>query len=85
MIRIISLLEEEGRKEIVDKLIGHKIKKIRLMTAQETEAQGWQDPALVIELDNGIKLFPSSDGEGNDHGMMFGSDPTTGSDFALVG
>jgi hypothetical protein len=56
-------------------IIGVKIKDIRKMTKGEAKKEGWSIEtrvAPVIELENGIKIFPSSDEEGNHVGMLFG-------------
>lgn len=55
-------------------ILGQKITQVREMTAKEKEEEGWSDwpgKVLVIELENGTKLFPSRDGEGNGPGVMF--------------
>ena len=58
------------------KLIGESIKTIRFATAKELNEQCWGvnniNKVVVIELSNGVKLFPSSDYEGNSGGAIFG-------------
>ncbi len=58
------------------KLVGKKIIKIRLMTDKELDEEDWDidnyNPATVIELNDGIKLYASRDGEGNGPGVLFG-------------
>jgi hypothetical protein len=54
---------------------GHRIVKIRKMTKEEVNSEGWEgasETTPVIELDNGVKLFPSADEEGNGPGALFG-------------
>jgi hypothetical protein len=55
---------------------GVRIRTVRKMTQRDAQKQGWGDitnrVAPVIELENGIKIFPSSDEEGNNVGMLFG-------------
>jgi len=62
----------------MDKIIGHKIIKLRTMTDAEAKREGWEDdrerPA-VLELENGVLLYPSCDSEGNGSGVLFGYDP----------
>jgi hypothetical protein len=46
------------------------------MTGAEAKAEGWEDNlefkvAPVIVLDDGTLIYPSSDDEGNDIGMLF--------------
>lgn len=57
-------------------LIGVRIANIRPMTKKEQTAEGWFSPATVIELENGVKLYASRDDEGNDAGVLFGSQGT---------
>ena len=55
-------------------MIGAKIKNIREMTREEAEAEGWslrRDGCRVIELENGVKIYPSQDYEGNGPGALF--------------
>jgi len=44
------------------------------MTNEEKDYEGWYRGTIIIELDNGVLLYPSSDEEGNDTGAMFGKD-----------
>jgi hypothetical protein len=58
-------------------LVGQKIKAVRAMTTKEMEKQHWaQDnlemPPVVVVLEDGTKLFPAMDSEGNGHGCLFG-------------
>lgn len=56
---------------------GRTIAKVRPMTKDELDANGWDDRwdgVVVLELDDGTRLFPSRDPEGNGPGAMFGSD-----------
>jgi hypothetical protein len=58
-------------------LEGAKINKVRKMTLGELDAHGWDDnrgfkPVYIIELDNGMFLYPSRDFEGNGGGVLFG-------------
>jgi len=60
----------------VPAMVGQKISEIRAATPQELEDFGWEEnphePCTVIVLENGIKIVPSSDGEGNSFGVLFG-------------
>lgn len=49
------------------------IKKVRYLTKNEASGLGWQSRTIVLELDNGTLLLPSSDDEGNDGGALFGN------------
>jgi hypothetical protein len=59
----------------MDEMVGVKIKNIRRMTQKEADEEGWDivnQVAPVIELENGIIIYPSGDDEGNHIGMLFG-------------
>ena len=58
-------------KKLNNALVGEKITKIRYLSNAEKMALGWFHKAPVIELTNGILLFPSTDCEGNDAGALF--------------
>jgi hypothetical protein len=58
-------------KSAIQLLVGRKIVSVRYMTHKEREAHGWTAKCVVIELDNGIKIYPSRDDEGNDAGALF--------------
>lgn len=64
-------------------LIGVKIKEVRAMTKKELDSEGWDDhhPCQVIVLENGVKLYPSADYEGNGTGALFGDH--RGNKFAI--
>ena len=57
---------------------GRKIVKVRTMSIKEQLAEYWSpddlNPVVVLELDNGSKIFPSRDYEGNGGGALFGVD-----------
>lgn len=57
---------------------GLKITAVREMTKDEAKKQGWgfnmHGAPKVIILENGTKIFPSCDEEGNGAGCMFGED-----------
>ena len=56
------------------KLEGSKIVKIRKMTQKEATLEGWSirhEDCMVLELDNGIRLYASKDYEGNGPGALF--------------
>jgi hypothetical protein len=44
-------------------LIGATIVRMRIMTKGEMADYGWDDPGLVLELDNGQHLFAAKDTE----------------------
>ncbi len=53
-------------------LIGRKIIKVRDLTTAEIKEEGWEEGTLIIILDDGSKIFPSQDQEGNGPGSLFG-------------
>ena len=55
-------------------LQGATIINVRKMVKQEYDAHLWDssDPVYILELDNGISLYPSRDFEGNGGGVLFG-------------
>ncbi len=59
-------------------LIGKKITAIRPITQRELDSEGWDGhgATCVIELEGGIKIYPSEDDEGNGAGTLFGEDST---------
>ena len=63
-------------------LEGKKIVKVRAMTAAEQRNLGWYGNCVVLELDDGTKLFPSQDEEGNGPGALFGR--TDGTTFNIM-
>lgn len=72
-----------SEKEILDywvnfantKLAGRTIVKARYMTKRELKKIDWPRSPLVLELDDGSLLYPSSDDEGNRAGALFGRSP----------
>ena len=68
-------------------LSGRTIREVRRMTPAELNAEGWHPSAYdcptVLVLDDGTRLFPSQDAEGNGPGVLFGTDPT-GKSFLIA-
>lgn len=66
---------EEYIKKEYGSLVGRKIKTVRPLTHGEREDFGWDGSfsgvPMVIILDDGTALIPSSDPEGNDAGHIF--------------
>lgn len=58
-------------------LKGRTIADVRYMDSKEASALDWSCRAVVIQLDNGTLLYPSSDDEGNDAGAMWGNTQPT--------
>lgn len=54
-------------------IVGQQIIAVRPMSDTEMEEEGWEGVRpIVIVLENGYKIFPSRDEEGNDAGCLFG-------------
>ena len=69
-------------------LVGASVSNVCKMSAEGLKANGWDDnrgfnPVYVIELDNGVALYPSRDGEGNGGGVLFGVDSKDESCFTV--
>jgi hypothetical protein len=56
------------------KLVGQKIKTIREMTDVEMANEDWHgyQAGVMLVLEDGTKIFPSQDPEGNGPGCLFG-------------
>lgn len=58
-------------------LEGRKIAQVRYLSDEESDLLGWNRRAVVLQLDNGLMIFPSMDDEGNDAGALFTTDEKT--------
>lgn len=62
---------------VASKLLrGRMITGVRYMTPKEAERLMWSTRSVVLELDNGMLIYPSHDDEGNDAGAMFTTSKT---------
>jgi len=52
-------------------LLGKKIVEVRYLSQEEADDLGWYERCVVIHLDDGNIILPSSDDEGNSAGAMF--------------
>lgn len=56
--------------------VGLKVTNVRMMTKDEMTNEGWEETfggfPVVIEFEDGGKIYASSDPEGNDAGCIFG-------------
>lgn len=67
-------------------LTGKKIVRVRKMTKAEADSEGWNlanQVASVLVLNDGTRIYASSDDEGNNIGTLFGMDKK-GSGFYIV-
>ena len=53
-------------------MVGQKITEVRWLTKEESEDifDHWYNQPIEITLENGVKLIPMSDDEGNEAGAM---------------
>ena len=64
-------IEQKWAKVASDMLVGRKITLVRYMSESERESMGWRNRPIVLQLDDGNMIYPSSDDEGNGAGAMF--------------
>jgi len=56
-------------------LLNRKIVGVRYLLDEEMELLGWDERSIVLILDDGNMIFPSSDDEGNQAGALFNNNP----------
>jgi hypothetical protein len=78
----ITVLKQRWQREAQKHLVGRRIAGVRWMTQDEQEQLGWDNAAVVLELDNGTLVWPSADDEGNGAGALLGFD-AAGNDIDL--
>jgi len=54
---------------------GRRIVSVRWLSKGEVDGLGWDQKAIVIQLDDGTILYPSRDDEGNGAGALFVQGP----------
>jgi len=62
----------------LSRIMSQRIVDVRYMTKEEQELLGIYSRGIIIQLANGILLFPMRDDEGNDAGALFTSDEEIG-------
>lgn len=72
--------QKEWETDVSKLLLNKKIVAVRYMNDKEMEDHGWHRRALLIQLDDGTVIYPSSDDEGNDAGALF----TTSEDLPTI-
>ena len=65
-----NLLDRHSKAQ----LLGKKIVEVRYLSQEEADDLGWEERCVVIHLDDGNIILPSSDDEGNSAGAMFTND-----------
>jgi len=76
---LIFLTEEIMQKDYTkfwtdiakQQLLNRKIVDVRYLSEEEAENLGWTQRSVVMVLDDGNMIYPSSDDEGNDAGALF--------------
>ncbi len=69
-------IEKKWTKVAQKQLLGKKIVRVRYMSKHEASGLGWFNRCVVIELDDGNVIYPSSDDEGNEAGALFTNNET---------
>lgn len=70
--RLVKHLECQDRWiESLKQLVGRRIAIVRYLNPEEQKALGWSSSSVLLILDDGTLLFPSTDDEGNDAGALF--------------
>lgn len=69
--------ELEVARYVKKELVGRTITDVRHGNAADAANLGWYERPVIILLDNGAYLVPSSDPEGNSAGTLFTFDPDT--------
>jgi len=69
-------IRKSWNKTAKDLLEGRTIKSVRYLTEKESEKMDWTDSPVIITLDNGVQIIPSSDDEGNNGGALFVGEET---------
>jgi hypothetical protein len=65
-------------------LVGRKISDVRYMQAKEAEDMDWSSRPLVLILDDGTLIWPTSDDEGNNGGTLAGDNGKIGLVFGVM-
>ena len=63
-------MENSWEKRIEKHLLNQKIVKIKYMSEDESDRQGWSSRPIEITLSNGVLLVTMQDDEGNDGGSI---------------
>jgi|TARA_R110000823_G_scaffold100902_2_gene216850 hypothetical protein len=68
------MTEKKWINKIEKLLLNKKIVKVSYMNQKETDEMGWNQRAVMFQLDSGEWIYPSMDDEGNDAGALFTTD-----------
>jgi hypothetical protein len=75
-------IEAVWTEEAEEQLLGKRVVGVRYLSAAESLELGWFKRCLLIEFEDGTRLYPSSDDEGNCPGAFLGED-SHGGDFRI--
>lgn len=65
-------------------LLGKKIVMVRYMTQAEMDETGFQNLGLIMELDDGTIIWPTSDNDGTNSGALhYSIDSETRNDYVI--
>ena len=70
-------IRRRWENEARELLVGRTIRNVHYMAAADVAAQCWDRAALMIELEDGTRIWPSQDEEGNGPGALFTSSDKT--------
>jgi len=72
---VMEIMDEKYTERAKALLLGRTIAEVRYMTNDEADIWGWSKRGLLLILDDGTVLYPSSDDEGNESGCFYGQHP----------
>jgi len=64
-------IQDRWTKDAADLLVGRRIVSVDYMTEDDANEVDWHHRPLIITLDNGLRIYPSRDDEGNGAGSIF--------------
>ena len=64
-------IEDRWTQAAADLLVGCRIVSVEYMTEDDANEVDWSHRPIIITLDNGLRLYPSRDDEGNGAGSIF--------------
>ena len=73
-MKIVNKTESDAQKHWTKKaeglLLNKKIVKVKWLTKEEAEENGWYSRPVAFQLNDGNWVFPMADDEGNDGGAL---------------
>ena len=73
---ISEALEKSWADRVKKLLVGRTIVDVQFMTQANAAELGWSRRPVILVLDDGNLVYPSSDDEGNDGGSLFTNSET---------